>query len=224
MATREQEIIDVVGIVLAEQETSSTALALKDAVATELAHHPLYQQNWRQFEAQPQAQKPILVSILQVVLQDNHALDKKLDDLLAQHKQRQNAPPNTYHAEGGLFMGKEKVGGDFAGRDMTKTVTYHNPDPTALASAFAKIYAEVAQQPNLTPQAKADVKEDLQEVEEELKKGAAARESFIRRRLTNVQQMAPDIVDTFFTILANPLLGIKGVIEKIAAKMKAEAE
>lgn len=129
----------------------------------------------------------------------------------------------TYQSEGGMFLGDVEAGGDLAGRDMTKTYT-QNPDPEAIARAFSKIYAEVAQQPDLAPQDKADVRDELQEVEAELKeKGQGAREGFIRRRLNNIQRMAPDIADTFFTTLANPLLGVKGVIEKIAEKMQDDA-
>ncbi len=218
-----QEIIDVVSAVLASQETSPTATALKDAVATELSQHPAYRQNWAQFEAQPQVQKPILVGILQVVLQNKPALAQKLNALLAQHQQGQNASAPQQHIEGGAFFGKVEVGGDLAGRDMKKTITYHNPDPEAIARAFSKIYVEVAQQPDLAPQDKADVREDLQEVEEELKKGEEARESFIRRRLLSVQQMAPDILDVVLTTFANPVLGVGMVAKKVADKMRAEA-
>jgi hypothetical protein len=129
------------------------------------------------------------------------------------------------HVEGGMFLGDVEAGGDIAARDMTKTVNqYQTLDPEAIARAFSTLYEQVAQQPDLAPQDKVDIREELQEVEEELKeKGQGAREGFIRRRLNNIQRMAPDIADTFFTTLANPLLGVKGVIEKITEKMQDDA-
>lgn len=129
---------------------------------------------------------------------------------------------NTYTSEGGMFLGDVQAGGDVAGGDMTKTYT-QNPDPEAIASAFSKIYAQVAQKPDLAPQDKADVQEKLQEVEAELKKGEDANESFIQSRLRNIQRMAPDILDVVLTTFANPVLGMGMVAKKVAGKMKAEA-
>jgi hypothetical protein len=81
----------------------------------------------------------------------------------------------------------------------------------------------VAQKPDLAPQEKADVQAELQEVEQELRKGEQADETFIQRRLRNVKRMAPDILDVVLTTFANPVLGMGMVAKKVAEKMKADA-
>ncbi len=239
MATRTQEIIDVIDAVLTNQDASPTALAIRDAVKAALSLHSVYSQNWAQFEAQPQAQKPILVSILRVVLQDNRAMAQKLDNLLAQHRQSQGHEGTQRnirvdggqvgiigdgaHIEGGMFFGDVRASGDFAGRDLKKTYI-QSPDPAALARAFAKIDEQVAQQTDLAPQDKTDIQTELQGVKQELEKGTEADEGVIRHRLRNVQRMAPDILDVILTTFANPALGLGTVARKIAEKMQAEAE
>jgi hypothetical protein len=226
---RAQEIVDVVGTVVEDQETAlalpngTTALAIKEIVAAELNDHPAYRVNWRQFEANPQQQKPVLVGVLQVVLSADARLAQRLDALLIRYRQSQNVT-TVIKAEGAYVGGDVTVtNGDFVGRD--KTIVHHNAgaDPVAIARAFATLYDRVAEQPRLSPQTKADVKDDLRDVEQELKKGDDADESFIRRRLRNVRRMAPDILEVVLATFVNPLLGLGVMAKKIAKKMRDEA-
>ena len=228
---RVEEIVDLVADVVEDQDAAlalpngTTALAVKEAVAAELADHPVYSRNWARFEASPQAQRPVLVGVLQVVLTADVGLAERLDALMTQYKQGQ--PTTTVIRTEGAYIGGSVTvqGGDFVGRDQVKTITtYQGADPAAIARAFAEFYAQVSEHEALSPEDRADVRAELQEVEEELQKGEAADEGFIRRRLRNVQRMAPDILEVVLTTFANPVLGLGMVAKKIAAKMKAEAD
>jgi DNA-binding transcriptional regulator YbjK len=218
-----QDIIDVVGAVVEDKAQGQTALAIKETVATRLADNPAYAPLWVQFQADPQTNRPALVGILQVILHGDQALADRLEALLARYAQRQEATP-TIKAEGAYFAGQVQVNhGDVVGRDQTKTIYNAGGDPETLANAFAALYQQVAQKPDLAPQEKADVQAELQEVEQELQKGEQADETFIQRRLRNVKRMAPDILDVVLTTFANPVLGMGMVAKKVAEKMKAEA-
>jgi hypothetical protein len=218
-----QNVIDVVGAVVEDQAPGETALAIKEAVGARLAATPAYAPLWAQFQADPQTNRPVLVGILQVILKEDQALARRLEALLARYEQRQEATP-TIKTEGAYFAGQVTVtNGDLVGRDQTKTIYNAGGDPEALANAFAALYQQVAQQSDLAPQAKADVQAELQEVEQELKKGEQADESFIQRRLRNVKRMAPDILDVALTTFANPALGLGMVARRVAERMKAEA-
>ena len=228
---RVEEIVDLVADVVEDQDAAlalpngTTALAVKEAVAAELADHPVYSRNWARFEASPRAQRPVLVSVLQVVLDADAGLANRLDALMTQYKQGQ--PTTTVIRTEGAYIGGSVTvqGGDFVGRDRVKTITTHQgADPAAIARAFAELYAQVSRREELSPEDRADVRAELQEVEQELQKGEAADEGFIRRRLRNIQRMAPDILEVVLTTFANPVLGLGMVAKKIAAKMKAEAD
>ena len=230
MHTKEQEIVDVVGTVIEDPSHAlarpqrQVALAIKQTLAVRLAGHPSYAQNWAQFQADPQAQKPVLVGILRVIMEDDQALAARLEALLAQYQRGQGAT-TTIKTEGAYVAGNVTVtNGDVVGRDQTKTIIQQGGDPAALAEAFTAFYQQIAEKPDLAPQEKTDVQAELEEVEAELQKGQAADEGFIRRRLRNVQRMAPDILDVVLTTFANPTLGLGMVANKIAGKMKAEAQ
>jgi hypothetical protein len=147
--------------------------------------------------------------------------------VFALHKKGEDTPPQgncqeakpTVNAEGAYFAGQVVIHGDVVGRDQYNVAG----DPERLANAFAVLYQQVAQKPDLPPQEKADVQAELQEVEHELGKGEQADEGFIWRRLRNVKRMAPNILDVVLATFANPALGLGMVAKKVAEKMKAEA-
>lgn len=123
----------------------------------------------------------------------------------------------------GLNAGDHSVviGGSVQGSHII--VGNHNAVSNHYAPSFTNIYQYVEDHPKLTPTEKEDVKTELQEVEQEVQKGAQADETFLARRFRNIQRMAPDIVDVAFETLKNPISGVVTVIQKIAQKMADEA-
>ena len=110
-------------------------------------------------------------------------------------------------------------GGDFVGRDQTKTTGPSGDEITAL---FQALYAAVEKRPDTPPEDKEDLKANLQELQAEAAKGEGADEGFVARRLRNIGRMAPDILDVVKTTLLNPASGLAEVMKKIAARAEAQ--
>ncbi|HBY08693.1 MAG TPA: hypothetical protein DEH22_13260 [Chloroflexi bacterium] len=67
------------------------------------------------------------------------------------------------------------------------------------------------------------MKANVAEIKAEDEKGDQAEESFIARRLRNIQRMAPDILEVMLATIANPAAGFGMVAKKVAEKMQAGA-
>jgi hypothetical protein len=120
------------------------------------------------------------------------------------------------YIEGSVSTG----GGDFVGRDQVKTSGLSAAD---VAKLFEPIYARIEARPNTSSEDKADLKTDVQELQVEVTKGDKADESFLSRRLRNIQRMAPDILEVVTATLTNPLTGFSSVVTKVAQRMKESA-
>lgn len=249
MAEKAQEIVDVVakvipdgGTALARQhgmEALAKAQELEAAVAEAAKAQPLYESVWQQFQTAPQQQRPMLIGMIQTIEQSDPALAKRLDALLAAY-QEASRDSTRINTGGGAYIGGDvqTSGGGFVGRDSINitgdgnvmgdhsratVIKQQGMDASAVAQAFEDFYAKIAQEQDLAPEDKADVRAELEDVAAELQKGEAADESFIRRRLRNVKRMAPDIFEVVVATFANPVKGLGLVAKKIADKMKAEA-
>lgn len=111
-------------------------------------------------------------------------------------------------------------GGDFVGRDQIKSAGLSAAD---IAKLFEPIYARIEARPNTDPGDKADLQTDVQELQAEVAKGDKADESFLSRRLRNLQRVAPDILEIVTATLTNPLAGFSAVVTKVAQRMKESA-
>lgn len=112
------------------------------------------------------------------------------------------------------------IGGNVSGSTI---VTGNDNVVNAQSSYFLPIYQKVDDKKDLTPEAKADLKAEIQDVEAEVKKGEQADETFLARRLRNIQRIAPDILEVVTTTLTNPIAGFSLVAKKVAEKAKASA-
>jgi len=91
----------------------------------------------------------------------------------------------------------------------------------ALAEFFAAVYRQIDRQPGLAAADKADAKAELAELEATATaEPEGLPDTFLTRRLRNLERMAPDIIDVILAALANPAVGL-GVV---GAKIKAKAE
>lgn len=110
-------------------------------------------------------------------------------------------------------------GGDFVGRDKTTGITGAD-----LAQMFKDIYSRIEARPADPNVDKAEVKETVQKIEQEVEKGEQANPSKVERWLKTLKGMAPDIGDVTIACLTNPAAGVAMVIKKIAEKAKAESQ
>lgn len=106
-------------------------------------------------------------------------------------------------------------GGKVAGRDNVEK------NITNVHISFAPVYHALKENATVPPRVKNKVEADVKQIEKEVKKGDAAKVSFIQQRLENIEKMAPDIADVVMAALQNPVAGISVALRKVLAKMQA---
>jgi hypothetical protein len=108
-----------------------------------------------------------------------------------------------------------------AGGDIIKTTGLSAEE---IGKLFGQLYAAIDARPNTPPADRADLKAEVQDVQEAVKKAVDEKkppeESFLERRFRNIARMAPDILDVVVATLGNPLAGIGVAVKKIAEKAK----
>jgi hypothetical protein len=124
---------------------------------------------------------------------------------------------------GGAYIGGSvnTGGGAFVGRDQN--ITY-GMSADQVARLFEAIYSRIETHPKLDEIDRIDLKTDVQEIQQEVVKGESADESFLARRLRNIQRTAPDILEVVLSALTSPAAGFAAVVRKVAERMKASAE
>ena len=146
------------------------------------------------------------------------------------------------NTEGGAYIGGSvnTGGGDFVRRDKNTTVEQggvhiggnmsnsnivtgdHNVVGSTINAQkqyIQQLIEAIESRPETEPVDKEDLKVAVEEIAEEDKKGEDADESFIARRLRNIQRIAPDILDVVMATIANPAAGFGMVAKKVAEKM-----
>jgi hypothetical protein len=115
-------------------------------------------------------------------------------------------------------------GGDIAGRDIKKRDVNQTQglQPEDVHELFASIYELIEQKSDLSNDDKNDLKDILEEVSDEAVKGEEADEKKLGRNLRIIARMAPDILDVTLKTIANPVLGLAAVAQKIASKANKE--
>lgn len=126
--------------------------------------------------------------------------------------------------EGGVKIsgGKVTVGGDVVGRDKITTTT-SGLDATAFAELtkqFAQIYQTIEARPQDPNTDKTEIKDTVQKIEQEVKKGEQANPAKVERWLKFLAGMSDDISQVVASTLASPLAGVAKAIQLIAKKAK----
>ena len=127
--------------------------------------------------------------------------------------------------EGGVKIsgGNVTVGGDVVGRDKITTTTTGLDASTLveLTKQFAKIYQKIDARPEDPNVDKTEIKDTVQKIEEEVKKGEQANPAKVERWLKFLAGMADDISQVVASTLASPIAGVAKAIQLIAKKAKA---
>jgi hypothetical protein len=92
------------------------------------------------------------------------------------------------------------------------------------SSKFSTIYIQVDHRNDLSTTDKADLKSEMQNFEDEDKKGPESNEGFLAQKLRNIRRIAPDILDVAIATIANPAAGFGVIAKKVAEKMKLEVK
>ena len=109
--------------------------------------------------------------------------------------------------------------GSFVGRDKIDV----RSSSSEVQVLFQPIYRAIAERPNTRPNERADLEAEVKEVETEVVKGETADESFLLRRLRNIERMAPDILQVVMATIVSPAAGLGLAASKVAKKMAKDA-
>ena len=91
-----------------------------------------------------------------------------------------------------------------------------------ISDLFQVAFRRIEQKANLPDSKKQEIKETVELMEEEARKGAEANEKALQHYSRILARMAPDILDVVIATATNPLLGAGTIIRKVAEKAKAE--
>jgi cell division septum initiation protein DivIVA len=111
-------------------------------------------------------------------------------------------------------------GGDIAAGDIKKgnVIQSRGLQAADIKELFSPVYQKIDQKQEMPEVEREDLKVMVAEIEQEAAKGTEADESIISRHLRNIARMAPDILDVTLKTIANPVLGLATLAQKIAAK------
>jgi len=149
----------------------------------------------------------------------------------------------SINTDGGAYIGGNvnTSGGDFVGRDKNVAAgergvaiggnvsgsTIITGDRNVVGSTdtlqqeyIQHIFEAIESRPDTDPVDKEDLKAAVQEIRKEDSKGETADETFIARRLRNIQRMAPDILDVVIEMIKNPVAGFGFVVRNVVEKNK----
>ena len=128
--------------------------------------------------------------------------------------------------EGGVTFsgsGSVNVHGDIVGRDKITTTTT-GVDASGLVElikAFKEIDRRIDARPENPDVDKAELKDTVNKIQEEAKKGEQANPTKVERWLKFLAGMADDIFQVTAATLTNPALGIGTAVKLIAEKTKS---
>jgi len=120
-------------------------------------------------------------------------------------------------SSGDLHLNQD--GSEFIGGDKNSP----GVDVNELNKLLLKVNKLIDEKQDLSKTDKSDLKADIKEGIEEIKKNKKADSNFISRRLQNVKRMAPDILDVILSSLSSPALGAATIAKKVAEKMKSDS-
>ena len=110
-------------------------------------------------------------------------------------------------------------GGVFAGGNIQgSTVNAIGNQEFPAEEFFTELFKKIEMRPKTSPEDKEDLKANVQEIKGEITKGEQADQSFLSRRLRNIQRIAPDIADVVLATLSGPFAGAAMIIKKVGAR------
>ncbi len=114
--------------------------------------------------------------------------------------------------------------GDIVGRDKVTKINYgiNSEDMVELVKQFAQIKRNIDARPDDANIDKSELKDTVERIEQEVKKGEAANPTKVARWLRFLAGMADDIFQVTIATLSNPVTGVAKAIQLVAQKAKNE--
>src|SRR6266487_3652171 len=111
-----------------------------------------------------------------------------------------------------------RIKGDVVGRDKITSSGISAKDLAELAKQFAQIQKQIDQRPDDPQVDKPEIKNLVENIENEVKKGDEANPGKVERWLRFLAEMSDDIFQVTAATLANPIAGVTKTIQLIAQK------
>jgi len=135
---------------------------------------------------------------------------------MAPRKKTSKRKDETLRVGGSYVAGNVHVkDGEFVGRDKIVTSVETEAE---LSVVFKPVYNAIEQRPNTTPEEKQEIKDVVKDMEGELKSSPTPNEKFIARLASDLQKMAPDILEVMLASMQSPVAGISAAVRKIIAR------
>lgn len=111
-------------------------------------------------------------------------------------------------------------GGDIASGDISKGDVHQIYDSQIVdyGKLFQPVYQSIEHKKAIPQKDRQYLKKTVSEIQTEVEKESSARKAFIERRLRNISKMAPDIFEVILNTIANPIIGLTTLAQKIAQK------
>lgn len=109
-----------------------------------------------------------------------------------------------------------------AGENIQQTI-HQAASASELASLFEVIYQKVDARPNDPKVSKKEIKDVVQDIQDEAAKGEDANANRVKRWLEDLKEIAPDILQVTAAALLNPIAGVAKAIELVAQRVSDEA-
>ncbi len=107
--------------------------------------------------------------------------------------------------------------------DVTQS-SVHKTDDANFERLFELLEAKLKARPEDPNVDKQEIQEQVNQIKAEAAQGEKANLNKLERWIQNLFRMAPDIVDVIVASLGGPVSGVTAVLQKIAARVKAESE
>jgi hypothetical protein len=239
MSEQTQAIVEILVDEAAHEGAGPVGRAIERAVGDSLTNDPAYQPLWSHFKAHPNEQAPVMVGVLEVIMDSDESLARRLETLLNAYQRSQGGSTQINTGGGAHIGGNVDVqNGNFTGRDsvtitgdgnvvgdhsQATVVRQEGLGSGELAALFEGVYRAIEVRPPDADLEKEEAVEVVEKIEAEAAKGEAANPRKVERWLRTLAMMGDDIVDVTTACLLNPVAGVATVIKKIAAKAREEA-
>lgn len=106
--------------------------------------------------------------------------------------------------------------------DVTQS-SVHKTEDANFEKLFKLLEEKIDARPEDPNVGKQEIQKQVNEIKTEAAQGENANQNKLERWIRNLATMAPDVVDVMVASFGGPISGITAVIQKIAARVKAES-
>jgi hypothetical protein len=135
-------------------------------------------------------------------------------------KNKQNQP--SFNITGKNVVGSITAGGH-AKVDVNQN-SVQNAEDTNFERLFKLLEEKINARPEDPNVGKQEIQQQINQIKAEATQGEQANLNKLERWIRNLAEIAPDVLDVIVASVGGPVSGLTAVIQKIAARVKAESE